>query len=525
MEKSECKMVVLGVIFAGVFAVIIHLFNSVVIKSRRVKEKLRKQGIKGPSSSSFLYGNLPEIQKITQMNFTAVKFSSFTGGDDIVAHDYTSSIFPHFEHWRKQYGQMYTYSTGFRQHLYVNEAALVKEMNRCMCLGLGKPIYVSKRFSPMLGNGILRSNGHTWAQQRKLIAPEFFNDKVKGMVDLMVESTQPMLTKWKETIKVKGGNEAEISVDDDLRSLSGNVIAKACFGSSYSKGKQIFSKLRTLKQLLTNQTSIFGVTNLFPNKNTRKINNLEREIESLIWETVKVRESECKNKNIEEKDKDFMQQLLEAALVDDTKSSPKQFIVDNCKNIYFAGHDTTAIAAGWCLMLLALYPKWQSRIREEVDQFCKNGFDANSLSNLNAVTMVIQEALRLYPPGAFVSREALEEVQIGNIKVPKGVCIWTLIPTLHRDPNIWGEDANEFKPQRFSEGVSKACKFGQAYIPFGVGSRICIGKNFAMIQLKIILSLIVSSFTFTLSPNYQHSPTFKMIVEPEHGVQIMIRKI
>lgn len=139
--------------------------------------------------------------------------------------------------------------------------------------------------------------------------------------------------------------------------------------------------------------------------------------------------------------------------------------------------------------------------------------------------MVIQEALRLYPPAAFVSREALEETQVGNIVVPKGVCLWTLIPTLHRDPEIWGPNANEFKPERFTEGVSKACKFPHAYIPFGVGPRLCLGRNFAMVQLKVLLSLIVSKFKFSLSPKYRHSPAYRMIVEPGHGVNILIQKI
>ena len=141
------------------------------------------------------------------------------------------------------------------------------------------------------------------------------------------------------------------------------------------------------------------------------------------------------------------------------------------------------------------------------------------------VTIVIQEVLRLYPPAAFVSREALEDTQLGNIVIPKDVCLWTLIPTLHRDHNIWGPDANEFKPERFSNGVSKACKFPQAYIPFGLGPRICLGKNFAMVQLKIVLSLIISKFAFSLSPRYQHSPAYRMIVEPGHGVHILIKRI
>ncbi|KAL6123447.1 hypothetical protein ACLB2K_075969 [Fragaria x ananassa] len=141
------------------------------------------QGIKGPTPS-LLYGNLAEMQKIQLL-----ESQKSANHSEFVAHDYTSSLFPYFEHWRKEYGLIYTYSTGMRQHVYVNQPELVKEMNQCISLDLGKPSYVSKRLAPMLGNGILRSNGVVWSQQRKIVAPEFFADKVKAMVGLMLESS------------------------------------------------------------------------------------------------------------------------------------------------------------------------------------------------------------------------------------------------------------------------------------------------------------------------------------------------
>lgn len=482
---------------------------------------LRTQGIKGPTPS-LLYGNLPEMQKIQLQALKSPNHAEF------VAHDYTSSVFPYFEHWRKEYGLIYTYSTGMRQHLYVNQPELVKEMNQCISLDLGKPSYVSKRLAPMLGNGILRSNGIVWSQQRKIVAPEFFTDKVKAMVGLMLESAQTLLGKWEECIEGQGSFEAEIQVDEDLRGFSADVISRACFGSSYSKGKEIFSKLRSLQDIMSRQAFLFGsVTNFGGLMKQKEISCLEREIESLIWEAVKEREREgletCSS------EKDLLQTLLVGAMNDQSlgkgKDSSKRFIVDNCKNIYFAGHESTAVAASWCLMLLALHPEWQARIRTELAQVCHDGQpDANSLPQLKTMTMVIQEVLRLYPPAAFVSREALEDTQVGNISIPKGVCIWTLIPTLHRDTEIWGQDANEFKPERFIDGVSKACKFSQAYIPFGLGPRTCLGKNFAMVELKVVLSLIISKFTFSLSPKYRHSPAYKMIVGPGNGVHILIQK-
>ncbi|KAK6117861.1 hypothetical protein DH2020_048395 [Rehmannia glutinosa] len=388
-------------------------------------------------------------------------------------------------------GPIYTYSTGSKQHLYVNHPELVKEMNHCISSELGKPSYITKRLAPMLGNGILRSNGHIWSQQRKIVAPEFFMDKVKGMVGLMVESAESLTSKWEAYTESEGGKMVEIKAEKDLRSVSADVISKACFGSSYLKGKEIFSKLRTLQKAITKQSFLFGshAFRLLSTGHQKKIEHLEKEIETLILETVKERESDC------EENKDLLQLILEGAVNNDVdKESSKRFIVDNCKNIYFAGHESTAVAASWCLMLLALHPQWQARIRAEMAQVCDDngGLDSDSLHKLKTVTMVIQEVLRLYPPAAFVSREALQDTQIGHIVVPKGVCLWTLIPTLHRDPNIWGPDVNEFKPERFVNGISGACKLPQVYIPFGLGPRLCLGRNFALVQLKIVIALIVS---------------------------------
>lgn len=139
--------------------------------------------------------------------------------------------------------------------------------------------------------------------------------------------------------------------------------------------------------------------------------------------------------------------------------------------------------------------------------------------------MVVQETLRLYPPAAFVAREAFVDTRLGDVVVPKGVCIWTLIPMLHRDAEIWGGDANEFKPERFVNGIAKACKYPQAYLPFGAGPRLCLGKNFALVQLKIIVSMVVSKFRFSLSPDYRHCPSYRMIVEPADGVKIVFQRV
>lgn len=265
---------------------------------------------------------------------------------------------------------------------------------------------------------------------------------------------------------------------------------------------------------------IEGLTRWFPTNENREIWKLEKEIESLIMKVVKQR-SEASSED------DLLQMLLEGAKSSGGFNgiSHRKFIVDNCKTIFFAGHETTALVTSWSLMLLALHPDWQARARAEVLEICGDKPpEADMLRSMKVLTMVIQEVLRLYPPAFFVAREVLETVTFKNIMIPKGVFLQLPIPFVHQDPDVWGSDAHKFNPERFANGVIKACKSPQAYMPFGAGSRICVGQHLAMIELKVILSLILSKFSFSLSPAYQHSPAYNVVTEPERGIILRIRR-
>ncbi|KAK4592586.1 hypothetical protein RGQ29_016923 [Quercus rubra] len=323
---------------------------------------------------------------------------------------------------------------------------MVKKISLRTSLSLGKPSYLSKDRGPLLGQGILSSNGPIWAHQRKIIAPELYIDKVKGMVNLMVDSTASMLRSWESRIENEGGI-AEIEIIEDFRSLFTDIISRASMWK------------------------------------------LEEEINSMILKVVKQRTEASY-------EKDLLEMILEGAKSNNgyygpsTDSSRDKFIVDNCKSIYFAGYETTAITASWSLMLLAAHPEWQARARAEVLEIVRDSLpDANMLRNMKTLTMVIQETLRLYPPVTFVVREALEDITFQDIMISKGINIIT----------------------------------PQAYMPFGLGSCVCVGQHFTMIELKVILSLILSKFCFSLSPAYQHSPTFRLVIVPEHGVTLRVR--
>ncbi|XP_050213075.1 cytochrome P450 714A1-like [Mercurialis annua] len=523
--------VVGAVIVVGFFILLKNVLNEFWLKPRRIRSMLFRQGITGPNSSSFLSGNLQELRDI-QSSAIKNRHHSSDADSETRSPSWVSSIFPYLHQWAKEYGSIYMYSTANKQHLYVAKPEVLKALNLHKSLDLGRPTYLSSTTQPLLGNGIIRANGPHWAHQRKIIAPEFFLHKAKHMLGLMEESTMDLIKTWDSQVKKQGG-VADVSVDRDLKSVSADIISRACFGSSYSQGKQIFAKIELLQGSMSRPSLLFGFTNFrfLPTKSNREAWSLQKEIETMILKIVNARREERQRSRMSEKD--LLEAILESAANSEQLKNARnvdRFIIDNCKNIYFAGQETTAMSASWTLMLLALFPAWQDRVRAEIFETCRDNLhdcllDFDKLQQLKTLNMVIQESLRLYGPGVITSREAFEDMKLADLTIPKGTNIWVLMTALHRDPENWGPDANEFKPERFSRGISEACKYPQSYMPFGLGSRLCLGQSFAMLELKVLLALILSDFSFSLSPEYRHSPVYRMLLVPEHGIKLLVRKV
>ncbi|KAK7350480.1 hypothetical protein VNO77_09169 [Canavalia gladiata] len=514
------EMNAMQVVLGAVLVLLLHVFNILVLRPRSLRAKLQKQGIDGPSPH-FYFGNIPEIKTL----LLQVRSEQVKDKDVSVSHTWPFTLFPQIQKWVNQYGPTYMYSSGNIQWLMMTDIEMVKEILMYTNLNLGKPIYLSKDMRSLLGQGILSSSGPVWAHQRKIIAPELYVDKVKGMVNLIIESTNITLRYWETRVESEGG-VSEIKIDEDLRSLSADIIGRACFGSNYFEGKEIFLKLRDLQRLLSNIDEGIPGFRYLPNKSNRQMWKLEKEINLKISKLIKQRQEETH-------EEDLLQMILEGAKNCEGGDGPlsnsisrDRFMIDNCKNIFFAGHETTAIATSWCLMLLATNQDWQDRARDEVLQVCGNGApDASMLRSMKTLTMVIQETLRLYSPAAFITRTAYQDIKLKGILIPKGMNIQIPVPVLQQDPQIWGPDAHKFNPERFANGVKGACKVPQTYIPFGIGPRVCVGQHLAMTELKVILSLILLKFRFSLSPSYCHSPAFHLVIEPGQGVVLKMIRI
>lgn len=141
------------------------------------------------------------------------------------------------------------------------------------------------------------------------------------------------------------------------------------------------------------------------------------------------------------------------------------------------------------------------------------------------LTMVIQETLRLYPPAALMMRQALTDIKLGNLDVPRGAIVQVARSVLHLDKEAWGLDADEFRPDRFANGVAAACKPSHMYVPFGHGPRTCIAQNLAMTELKVVLARLLSKFAFSPSPRYRHAPAFRLTIEPGFGMPLVVTRL
>ncbi|XP_030446956.1 cytochrome P450 734A6-like [Syzygium oleosum] len=167
----------------------------------------------------------------------------------------------------------------------------------------------------------------------------------------------------------------------------------------------------------------------------------------------------------------------------------------------------------WALLLLAKHQEWQDKAREEVIRVCaKTGLPA--AENLNELKITVLSCCET------VTRKTCKDVQLGGLQFPAETHLYLAFSAVHHDPEMWGEDTDEFNPTRFT----RPRKHLASFLSFGLSPKICAGQNLAMVEAKVVLAMLVRRFAFEVSPSYVHAPTLLVTMQPQYGAPLIFRR-
>ncbi|KAL3508816.1 hypothetical protein ACH5RR_028217 [Cinchona calisaya] len=495
------------------------ILNSIWFRPKKLERYLRGQGLKG-SSYRLWHGDSKDIKTMS----IQAQSKTINLQDDMLPY-----VVPFHNHIVQKYGKKSFFWNGRSATMNIMDPDVIRDV-----------LFNYKTFRKTVGrvspltqlfiSGLVFDEGEHWAKHRKILSPAFYMEKLKYMLPAMWLSCSEVVGKW-EKLTEKGS--CEFDVLPYVESLTADVISRTAFGSNYEEGKQMFQLLKEQSKLTFQmiQSIYIPGSRFLPNKTNKRVKKLNGEIRAILRDLISKREKQTKAGEM--KMNDLLGMLIESNLQEiEEQGNRKNYgmsmddVIDNCKVFYIAGQETTSSLLVWTIVMLGMHQNWQERARDEVLQiFGHNKPDSEGLNQLKIVSMILNEVLRLYPPAITLHRTTQEVIKLGDITLPVGVDLVVHILLAHHDTELWGDDAKEFNPDRFSEGVAKAAKKPNSFFPFSLGPRVCIGQNYALIEAKLAIASFLQHFSFELSPSYTHAPVRGLTLQPRFGAKMIMHKV
>jgi len=370
---------------------------------------------------------------------------------------------------------------------------------------------IQRMLRPILGDAILTAHGDWWKTQRKAMQPGFVRKRIMNLVPAMSDAAQV-------AAQAISDQPAATDITPALNRAALSVIERALFteANDFDRGQ-----IRAAIELVFAETGRTRFSDLLPlpESTPRILGPKALKARKVLRDAVSAeiaarRASHADNQDLLQLMLDAQTEAGEAALSDTD-------IRDNVLSLVIAGHETTAIAIGWALYILACRRDWQEQIRAEAAAISKDGFTAEDVSKLIFTRQIIDETMRLYPPAPLVGRQAIRDTQICERTVKKGDVAIIAFYALHRHHRYW-DNPDAFDPERFSRENRPSDPW--VYKPFGGGPRACVGSVFALTEATIILATLVRDLAFSVPDGFVPKPVMTVTLRPEEGLPLTVRR-
>jgi cytochrome P450 len=370
--------------------------------------------------------------------------------------------------------------------------------------------------SPVNKDSLFFADGTNWKWQRRAVAPAFRHDNLLALVPTFAQCAKAQADAWH-----KSPTNAPIDAMDAMSRTTFAVIERTALGEAAMLDREKFlEQLRVALASVTWRRSIalFSLPKWTPHPGYFNAHAAA----AYLYDETKKAVAACRANRSNQRN--IIDLLLSAKDPETGRVMSDSELTGNLYSFLIAGHETSAVALGWSLWLLAKDQASQDRLREEVAQIAgAREIGPEEVEKLTFTRQVIQEAMRLFPPAAAIARQPREDTTLGPYKVSKREPIYVAIWCLHRHEKLW-EEPNAFDPDRFAPEKVKA-RLRYAYLPFGAGPRFCIGMGFAMLEMTAILATLVRDFRFKTAPRYRMELDISFTTRPKGGLPLLIEAI
>jgi cytochrome P450 len=407
----------------------------------------------------------------------------------------------------------------FRRLYVVNQPELVRRVLIEESERFPKSTIIADMLELLTGNSIFVSNGEIWKRQRRMMNPAFEQARIKIVFDLMREAVEALIARF-DILTGKG----PVDIDVEMTHVTADIIFRTIFSRPLEahEARLIFVAFQRFQETAyTHGVSRYaGFPRFFSLLRYRRASRAAAEIRGVLDPLVRVRyDSFHRGEN--QSHEDILSALI--AVKDPVDGSHFEYreLCDQVSMLFLAGHETSASALSWALYILSRQSDIQERLhREAIEVFDGRPPRFSDMKRLNLARNVFRETLRLYPPVAFLPRDATEAVTMRDKKIKPGAIISISPWIIQRHRKLWAEP-DLFDPDRWDREDSVESQ-RNAYLPFSLGPRICLGLAFALQEGTLILSLLARHFRFEPAAGHEPKPIGRLTVRSENGIRLNI---